>query len=92
MEMATELSVMPGNKFSVSALFVRWISERAWITVANDYIPVGLCHLHFGVKIRVQDSRAHIDFVNRRQVEDLEEEWVADESGKNRWYLAEEMV
>jgi hypothetical protein len=92
MATATELSVRPRKRFLVSALFVRWVSERALITVAYDYIPAGLCLLHFGVQINAQNPSAHIDFVNRRQVENLEEKWVADESSKHRWYLAEQMV
>jgi len=51
-----------------------------------------LCRLHFGVEFSAENRGAHIDLVDRRQVEEFEEEWVADERSKNRRYLAGEMV
>ena len=80
------------HNLSVSALLLQRIGKRAWITVANDYVPIRLYRLHLGVQLRAENRRAHIDLVDRRQVEEFEEERVADERSKNCWYLAPEMA
>jgi hypothetical protein len=64
MVMATELSVMPMEGLLVSVLLVTLKIVGVLITVANDNVPVRVFLLHFGVKVRAQDSGTHIDLIN----------------------------
>jgi hypothetical protein len=60
------------------------------LTIASDHSPVGLGGSRFGVEFAAHSPGADVDRVDRRQVKDLEQKGVADESGEDRWYLTEE--
>ena len=59
------------------------------LTIASDHSPVGLGGPRFGMELAAHSTGADVDRVDRRQVKDLEQKWVADESGEDRRYLIE---